>query len=384
MRRLVVTPRDNWIGRAEEVGFTYHSLGRAPEDASGVYWDESVAYEFERAEIDALEAAIAELQRLCLAAVGHVVRHPEEMGKFGIPARYWPYIIKSWDREDPYWMGRFDLAYHPDAQMIKLLEYNADTPTLVIETALVQWFWLVDRHPGADQFNMLHELLLERLKEIGRGIPSGEPLYFAGLHLLPEEAAHMRYFTDLAGQAGISTKLIEMADIGWHEDRGFVDLEGRRIQFMHKLYPWEWMAREAFGAVLPGADIGILEPPWKMLLSNKALLPLLWHLFPDHPNLLASGWDRKDVGADYIAKPILGREGANITLVRDGAEVETGGSYGTEPRVFQDLAKVPVFAGQHAIVGSWVVGDRPAGIIMRESGSPIVVNTSKVLPHLFR
>ena len=55
---------------------------------------------------------------------------------------------------------------------------------------------------------------------------------------------------------------------------------------MFKLYPWEWLFREDFGASLAGSPTRWLEPPWKAILSNKGILPLLWAMFPRHPNLL--------------------------------------------------------------------------------------------------
>ena len=121
-----------------------------------------------------------------------------------------------------------------------------------------------------------------------------------------------------------------------------------------------------------------------MLLSNKALLPLLWRLFPGHPNLLPASFDRRDVPGDLIAKPTLAREGANMELVRAGHDtIRTGGSYGDAPVIYQQVAPLPVLDGQHAVIGSWVIGDEAAGMVVREAEGPIVVNTSRVVPHYF-
>ena len=122
-----------------------------------------------------------------------------------------------------------------------------------------------------------------------------------------------------------------------------------------------------------------------MLLSNKALLPVLWRLFPGHPNLLPASFDAADMDGAYMAKPTLSREGANIAL-RDGARTlaETGGSYGGARRVYQRAAPLFQAAGRHAVLRSWIVGDAPAGLIMREDRSPIITNGSQVLPHLVR
>lgn len=383
MKRITLPERENWRQEVESHGFTYHTAGKTPEEAEGTYWYEQAAYEFTADEVDQLEAASEILHQLCLAAVDYAVKHPEELEAFGIDPAFHGMIKRSWAMYEPYWMGRFDLVLQPDGQ-IKLLEYNADTPTLVIETSLVQWFWLQATRPKMDQFNSLHEKLLDRIKWIGEKIPIMDTLYFAGCMGLEEEAQHITYFLDLARQAGINAVPIDITDIGYNQRDGFVDLSGNPIRFMHKLYPWEWMTRETFGRFFPHARMGILEPPWKMLLSNKALLPLLWRLFPNHPNLLAASFNQADVGPRFIAKPILGREGANMTISRDGQAItSTGGSYGSERRVYQALADVPVHDGQHVILGSWMVGQRAAGIIVRESENPIVVNTSRVVPHYF-
>jgi glutathionylspermidine synthase len=383
MRRIITSARPNWIERADEVGFTYHSLGQTPADSAGAYWFEDAAYEFTAAEIDCFEAATTELHGLCMEAVAYIVQHPNEMDAFRIPHHYRDYIAQSWIRKDPHWMGRFDLAFDPISDEIKMLEYNADTPTLVIETALMQWFWLQDKFPAHDQFNFLHERLLAQIREIGSRM-RGETLYFAGLLDYPEEGQHIGYFMDLAKQAGISARSIHMHDIGWSATKGFVDLENKPIRFLHKLYPWEWIASEKFGEHIPLAGVGIVEPPWKMLLSNKAILPLLWRLFPNHPHLLAAGWSASDVGPNFIRKPILAREGANMELVMAGREpVVTDGSYGNSPAIYQEAVYLPIFDGQHVVLGSWVVGDRAAGLIVRESDGPIVMNTSRIVPHFF-
>lgn len=394
MRRIVIEPRPDWIARVEEVGFTYHSFGRTPAEEDGMYWYEGAAYAFTADEIDRIEAATNELHWLCLAAVDYAAMRPEEMRLFGLEPEWMSYVTKSWARQDPYLMGRFDLACDAACESIKLLEYNADTPTLAIETSLVQWFWKKDRFPRADQFNSFHEKLLASFEKIayrlsrcdrGRSHRAGAVLHFAAFDTEPEEMQHSRYFQDVAGQAGIAVKFVPIPQIGWNSAaQSFVDQDDEPIRFLHKLYPWEWAMTDSFGPHLLCDRVGVIEPAWKMLLSNKALLPLLWRLFPGHTNLLPASWDRSDMKGDHIAKPILAREGANMELVRAGRDtVRTGGSYGNAPVVYQEVAPLPVFDGQHVVVGSWVIGDEAAGIVVREGEGPIVVNTSRVVPHWF-
>ena len=54
------------------------------------------------------------------------------------------------------------------------------------------------------------------------------------------------------------------------------------------------MLREMFSTKLEDAGVRWLEPAWKSIISNKALLPLLWEMFPNHPNLLPAYFAEDD------------------------------------------------------------------------------------------
>ena len=155
MEREMRTPRPDWIAQCESVGFSYHSI-------DGTYWDESRCYRFTAGEIDTLEAATSELAARCLDAAEHVVARGR-MAELAIPPAWRERVAQSWRARTPSLMGRFDLAYDGSAQP-KLLEYNADTPTALLEASVVQWHWLqqaiVPEVPQADQFNSLHEKLI--------------------------------------------------------------------------------------------------------------------------------------------------------------------------------------------------------------------------------
>jgi glutathionylspermidine synthase len=147
------------------------------------------------------------------------------------------------------------------------------------------------------------------------------------------------------------------------------------------------MVREEFGQHLAGASTLWIEPPWKMLLSNKGILPVLWELYPGHPNLLAAHFDGPRDMPSWVRKPLLGREGANITLHTAVGDLETDGAYGEEGFVYQEFAPVASFDGKYPVVGSWLIGHEPgnaaAGIGIRESDTPITDNFSQFVPHLF-
>jgi glutathionylspermidine synthase len=348
------------------------------------YWDESAFYEFTSKEVDELEAATNELEKMTLAAAQHIIDH-KLYSRMGIPENAVPLIESSWEAEPPALYGRFDLAYdgiHPP----QLLEYNADTPTSLLEAAVVQWYWLQDVFPKHDQFNSIHERLIALWKELAPYLP-GQRIDFCSMDDI-EDGMTVTYLEDTARQAGLEASSFPIREIGW-DGKGFVGPgpNNHALGAVFKLYPWEWMVREAFAKHLPAASTVWIEPPWKMLLSNKGLLPVLWSLYPRHPYLLEASFDSPGLMMSWVKKPLLGREGANITLQAPGMHIETEGDYGEEGFIYQQAATLANTDGRYAVIGSWLVGHEEgnvsAGMGIRESDSPITTNTSRFVPHLF-
>ncbi|RZU41457.1 glutathionylspermidine synthase family protein [Edaphobacter modestus] len=387
MRRIPISPRDDWQQKVASAGLIFHS----PEDGGmdRPYWDESACYEFTAAEIDTLEAAGTTLQQMCLEAAQHIIDR-KRYAELEIPAEAIPAIEWAWENEPPALYGRFDIAFD-GAGPPKLLEYNADTPTSLLEAAVIQWSWLEEQFPNADQFNSIHERLIAKWRDVAPYL--SKPVYFAGLDN-PEDQLTLAYLCDTAQQAGLSTTSILMNDVGWNDDRqAFVDLEERQIFSIFKLYPWEMMLAEEFGPAALDTYTAMrwIEPVWKMLLSNKGLLPILWELFPNHDFLLESHFESSaSKPRDYIRKPLHSREGANITLVRDGRTLaSTDGPY-DGPAILQALAPAASFpdnsrlgASRHPVLGLWMIDQQCCGLGIRESSGLITDNLSSFLPHYF-
>ena len=379
MIRELITPRANWREDCEEAGFSYHSI-------DGVYWDESRCYRFTADEIDGLEAATAELHARCLDAAEHIVTQ-NRLDALHIPKAWHERVARSWRARDLSLFGRFDFAYDGSGPP-KMLEYNADTPTALLEASVAQWRWLEQKirpqEPAADQFNSLHEKLIQSWRAFAVTWSAGTPVHFTCAAESEEDCGNIDYLQDVATQGGVETRFVGINDIGWNSTAGvFVDETDEEIHVLCKLYPWEWMVDEAFGANLHTSSMRVIEPAWKMLLSNKGLLPILWELFPDHPNLLPAYFERGCIAGDYVEKPLLSREGANVTLHRGGEVITSGGEYGDEGFVYQAYTPIPRFGDDYVTIGSWIIGDEPAGIGMREDEGPITRNTSRFVPHYF-
>jgi glutathionylspermidine synthase len=376
VERLSATPRPDWREHVErDLGFVFHTIDGAP------YWDETAFYRFTAAEIDGIEAATAEIEQMALALVAQVVETGEEAyERLRIPRAAWDAIQGSWQAGEKNLYGRFDFCYGGEGPP-RLLEYNADTPTALFEAAVVQWDWLEAVSPGRDQFNSIHERLIDAWRKFGLG---RERLYFSSVKSHAEDGGTIEYLRDTAVQAGLETERIDIEDIGW-DGREFVDLGNRRIGALFKLYPWEWLITEEFGAPLLSGVTKVIEPAWKMVLSNKAALALLWEMAPGHPNLLPTSLEPGGVEGKRVRKPIYSREGSNVQLLEaDGGVVaETGGAYGAEGFVYQAFAPMPEFDGNYPVIGSWVVASEPAGMGIREDSTAITRDTSRFIPHYF-
>jgi glutathionylspermidine synthase len=401
MQRHPLTPRPDWQATVEQQGLIFHTpvFEHAPESSNAdtrPYWDESACYEFTSAEIDTLEASANELQEMCLAAAQHVIDN-KRYAELEIPAEAVPLIEWAWNEEPPALYGRFDVMYD-GTRPPKLLQYNADTPTSLLEAAVIQWNWLKDVYPEADQFNSLHERLIAKWKDIDRSL--AKPVYFASADNA-EDRLTATYLRDTAEQAGLATRQLLMEEIGWNDARNcFVDLDPAEspIQSIFKLYPWETMLDEAFAshALATYKDMRWIEPIWKLLLSNKGILPILWELYPDHPLLLeahlvsaSSGWDP---APGWVRKPLHSREGANITLIAaDGTKTATDGPYTDRLQIDQQLAPPASFADalrpgtrRYPVLGLWMIDQECSGMGIREDATPITGNLSSFVPHFFR
>jgi glutathionylspermidine synthase len=282
MQRLACPERNDWRTTADATGFDFHTIDGER------YWDERACYAFTLQEIERrIEAPSAEIDAMCLELVAHAIDDESYLRRLKIPEAFWPLISESWYRDEASLYGRLDLSFDGRGPA-KLLEYNADTPTSIFEAAVFQWTWLeqaIERRivpADADQFNSIHERLIEAWQKLG----AGSHLHLAGSTESDEDAGTLAYLEDTARQAGLATTLIDIEDIGWRDDGRFVDPGDRAIELVFKLYPWEWMFHDAFGERLIKAPTRWIEPPWKAILSNKGILPLLWEMFPDHPNLL--------------------------------------------------------------------------------------------------
>lgn len=380
MKRVPIAPRPGWQAFAESVGFQFHTIDNEP------YWDESAYYQFSLTQIeDDLEAPTEELHQMALDLLPDIVQSEQQLTQLGIPEAFWQAVKDSWHAGEPHLYGRIDFAYDGKGPA-KLLELNYDTPTSLFETGFFQWVWLEDQQmrgllpAGADQFNSLQD----KLEQAFAQLPLPSPFYFSSVEHSLEDKGTVDYLMDIALQSGLDCRYLALEQLG--EAAGqLVDLDGLPISGLFKLYPWEFMLQEEFASTILSSQTRFLEPLWKVLLSNKGILPLLWQRYQGHPNLLPAFFDdgQQPLLAGWVRKPLFSREGANVELVTpQGQYLQQPGPYTDSGYIRQAFAPLPQFDAAFTLIGSWVVGDVAAGIGIREDNSLITKDSSRFVPHI--
>lgn len=421
MQRINGLQRSGWEQLVLQQGLVYSPTPK-PDGSIYSYWKEGPYYSLGLSEITLLETAAKTIFEMLIEAGDYVVAHPEIMKKMAIPKWTWAQIIKTWNQE-PAWgsvYGRYDIRFggfdHKDSSLRqpKLYEFNADTPTCLVEAAFAQWKWLRQTGQGHDQWNNISEQLVlawkRNLDYIEGALGHKPTVHFACSYTEEsgEDVMNTLMLLDTCKNAGYKVKTVYIENLVLGEDGRFYDEQGEHIDVIFKLYPWEFMVTEEFGRACfkdmenigkrnhQGDYVGgtiWIEPPYKMLWSNKGILAVLWKLFSNDPEkscyLIPTWFDGEQPKSlkDYVKKPLLSREGANIVTVRNGKVTnEVPGDYGREGYIVQAYAPPPEFEAEdgtaYPVLGVWMVDGESAGMGVRESvNNPITDNISYFVPH---
>lgn len=372
MERILISPRRDYQTKIEALGFDFH----------GSYWREEAYYRLSPEETERLETATVEAYRMYCDTAQYIIEEkPEFMERIlNLPPEIIERIRQSWNDDELSLYGRFDFMFDEEGTP-KILEFNADTPTSLLEASVIQWQWKEDVFPELDQYNGIHEGLVQSWKDI---FPQGSDIHFAGALEESEDTGTLQYLASTAMEAGFSTRVLDINALNL-QDGKFTDPSGELVKRCFKLYPWEWMADESPDGCL--ADVVWLEPIWKLVMSNKAILCTLFELFPDSSYVLPCFLSRPKTGT-FCKKPVFSREGHNVSIVdiRDWEEhfllPETEGDYNTGAYVYQQYVKPTTYAGRYPVIGSWVIGGEPGGIGIRENRTEITDNLSEFVPHV--
>ena len=337
-------------------------------------WDETVHWRFTADEIETLYGAAGEIHAMAVEAVGHVVEgrlYP----LFGLTPEAGEAVGASWrsrDREMDL-VTRLTLAWN-GSDAPRLVSFQADSPSGLVEAAIAQWRWKESRFPGSDQFNSIDDDLGERMKALRALVPGVSNAVVTHLEGDASGEGQMAYIAKLAAYAGLEIERLPLQQIGWSDEtREFYDMQEREIRLMFKSHPWQWLIADRFGENLMRScsreRIEVVEPAWKLLLTNRAINAVLWEKYPFHPNLLETVTDptMMVVSTDCLAIPKFADVGH---AVREG-RIESGrfvcptaAPEGEEGEILQE--RPPHALGIEVLFDLWMIGGEAKGLGVRE------------------
>ena len=335
----------------EEVGMTWHT------DSDGTSYLVNEIIDVTEAEAEAYYEAANTVYDMFVEAGQYVIDN-ELFHELDIPFNLVDQIKRSWDREDLHLYGRFDFAGGIDGLPIKLIEFNADTPTSLFETAVVQWALLKANGMDEDsQFNTVYEAISNNFRRLvtGEDDPETFPehyqyqnILFSSMSGLPEDERTTRFLQQMASDAGFQTDFCYMEEVAFSEEDGIFNQDNTRFDYWFKLYPWEDIALQTDGITGILEDISrhqaatILNPAYTLLFQSKGIMKVLYQLFPDSPYLLETRTEPL-TGKKQVSKTMFGREGANTRIVDAQGRVlkEIGGDYDNYRKVYQEFAQFP-------------------------------------------
>ncbi|WP_026943068.1 glutathionylspermidine synthase family protein [Helicobacter rodentium] len=288
------------------------------------------------------------------AEAGQYVIDNDLFFELGIPFNLVEAIVQSWE-EEVHWhlYGRFDLAGGLDGNPIKLLEFNADTPTMVYESAIIQWALLKKNGFSESlQFNNLYEALgdnFKRMITLGEDISNFNAIYegwkilFSSIQGSEEEERTVKLLEVIAREAGFETNFCYAHEAILNETEG-LSFGGINYEFWFKLIPWESIAidepelAQLITAMIANKNTIFLNPAYTLMFQSKRMLKILWDLFPNHPLLLETSYE--PLHQKQVKKHAFGREGENISILDAQGNVlhSNGGEYANYPEIYQAFA----------------------------------------------
>ena len=372
----------------EDIGMTWHT------DTDGSAYLVPELVDVSESEAQAFYDASNTLYDLFVEAAEHVINE-KRYAELGIDPALIPLIEDSWDRDDWHLYGRFDLAGGLDGHPIKLIEFNADTPTSLYETAILQWALLkANDMDESAQFNNIHEMLKDNFRRLITKDQSdfatsykSEKFLFSSIAGLDEDERTVRYLQHVAHEAGLFTDFCFLDEAGFLENQGVFNRDQQRADFWFKLFPWEDIASDEpelisiFQSFSQLNTTSIINPAYTLLFQSKGLLPILSELFPDSPYLLPASFKPLE-GVAQVEKKLFGREGQNtrITDASGAVITETHGEYAHHPSIYQAYEELPVDNDGNAYQAGVFYAYEACGLGFRR-GAKILDNMSKFVGH---
>lgn len=348
--------------------------------------------------------ATNELHLMYLHATDKVLKDDTLLRHFNVPEILWPRLRLSWQRRRYQTItGRLDFCM--DARGLKVYEYNADSASCHAEAGLITELWAQQGELKQGSIPSLD--LLDTLSECWKH-SDAKPLVHIMQDKDSEEDYHALFMQKALVKAGFKTKILHGLDkLQWDKRGQLIDDEDQKVTCVWKTWAWETVleqlrqeTEEQKAAppirtghpenkvrlidVLLRPEVTVFEPLWTVIPSNKAILPILWSLFPNHRYLLEASFELDDelIKHGYAIKPIAGRCGSNIELVGHKEQVldKTSGKFAQQENIYQQLWCLPKVAGQYMQISTFTVSGHFGGACLRSDHSLVIKGESDIQP----
>ena len=378
------------IDYLQSLGFTWHT------DSDNTHYISNKLVVLNEKEAQEYYDAANELYDMFVEAGDYIIEN-NLFHEVGIPFNLVDLIKESWEN-DVHWhlYGRFDFAGGVDGKPIKLLEFNADTPTALFESAIIQWAILKQNGlEETNQFNFIYEALLDnfkRLVTLHEDVNKFNELYegwkflFSSIRGSDEEELTVRLLEHIAKEVGYNTKFAYVDEVEFGDSGIYYN--NQKYELWFKLIPWEDIAIEEpdlavlLSSIIQNREAIVFNPAYTLMFQSKAILKILWDLYPNHPLLLETSFEPLE-GKKQVRKPIFGREGGGVAIIEEDGTIidEINNEYANHKMIYQEYIELPKDSKNNHYQAGVFFAYEACGIGFR-SGGTIIDNMAKFVGHM--
>lgn len=350
-------------------------------EAIFLYSDEVLA--FKKAQDEVYEMFKEELQTIV------------KRGDFqflGFPNQMIDLIIQSVKKDQMHLLGRFDFSGGINDLPIKLLEFNADMPTLLPESITIQngFNALLEGLPYSELSNRLEVAF----NWLSIAEPNREKMILGTSFGHEEDIANLDLLLHAAANEGFETLYADLPAVQFARNEG-VFIQGDdesyyKFDYLLKLIPWEFICFEEpdlladLHNLILNDLLYVLNPAYTMVYQSKAFLVRLAEKYKSN-YLLKSTLDPKTFrGMPYVKKAVFGRLGENITIFDSRGQIaeQTHGDLDMSHSIYQEFANLyKDSCGEYYQPGMYNINGKAAGISFRRAEKMIIDNDCQFIPH---
>jgi glutathionylspermidine synthase len=231
-----------------------------------------------------------------------------------------------------------------------------------------------------------------RIKDLNKDLKPH--ILISTLKNAPEDDHNVSVIMEAAKEAGFEVEFQYVDEVTFSAKAGIFahykeDDTYRQFFFWFKLVPWEYIAyeepelMELLRQIILNREAVVLNPPYTMLFQSKTIMKYLWDLYPQEKTLLETRFEPLK-GKGQVKKVILGREGANVSIIdKDGTVLTaTEGDYGDYPSIYQEFATLAQDSDEYYYQAGVFFSYEACGLGFRRNKHIIIDNAAQFVGHI--